>query len=173
MLGRQQGVKAARGADWACMLLHGFGSRLDVGAHAAHLTCCGGERGSSWAEESRSTTRMVPLQSGHLGRVTDGLGSSAVTSGLVRSAELPSRLKQSGSSLLRWRLARKPKLRMRTKPRGSRWSRKRRRNSSAGKLMTRFRLLWVESRQRKRTSPSAKETSLLFEMPTRWVRCFR
>ena len=38
------------------------------------VSCCGGERGSSWTEENRSTTRMVPLQSGHLGRVTDGVG---------------------------------------------------------------------------------------------------
>jgi hypothetical protein len=68
-------------------------SEADVRVHAAHLSCCGGERGSSWAEASLSTTRMVPLQSGHLGRVTAGLGSSAVSSGLVRSAELPSRLK--------------------------------------------------------------------------------
>ena len=151
------------------MLLHGLGSRLELRGHAAHLSCSGGERGSSWTEESRSTTRMVPLHSGHLGRVTDGLGSSAVSSALVRSAELPSSLKQRGRSLARWRLARKPKLRMRTNPRGSRWSRKRRRNSSAGSLMTRFRLLWAESRQRKLTLPSAKETSLLLEMPTRWV----
>jgi hypothetical protein len=151
------------------MLLHGVGSRLELRVHAAARCCLGGDRGSSGVEENRSTTRMVPLQSGHLGRVTDGLGSPVSSSALVRSAELPSRLKQRGSSLARWRLARKPKLRMRTKPRGSRWSRKRRRNSSAGRLMTRLRLLCAESRQRKLTWPSAKETSLLFAMPTRWV----
>ena len=111
--------------------------------------------------------RMVPLQSGHFGRFTDGLGSSAVSLALVRSVEVPSRLKQSGSSFARCRFARKPKLRMRTNPRGSRWSRKRRRNSSAGRLITRLRLLCAESRQRKLTWPSAKETSLLFAMPTR------
>ena len=38
------------------------------------------------------------------------------------------------------------------------------RNSSAGRLMTRFRLACAESRQRKLTWPSAKATSLLFAM---------
>ena len=58
------------------MLLHGSGSRLELNDHAASF-CCGGrgDRGSSCTEESRSTMRMVPLQSGHLGRVTHGLGS--------------------------------------------------------------------------------------------------
>ncbi len=46
--------------------------------------------------------------------------------------------KQSGRSSARRRLARNPKLRMRTKPRGSRWSRKRRRNSSTGRVISRF-----------------------------------
>jgi hypothetical protein len=46
------------------------------------------------------------------------------------SAELLSKPKQSGSSEARRRLARKPKLRIRMKPRGSRWRRKRCRNSS-------------------------------------------
>ena len=46
-------------------------------------------------------------------------------------------------------MARKPKWRMRTKPRGSRWSRKRRRNASAGKLISFFLLPCAESRQRK------------------------
>ena len=41
--------------------------------------------GSEGATElrNRSTTRMVPLQSGHLGSVTDGLGSSPVSSALA------------------------------------------------------------------------------------------
>ena len=47
------------------------------------------------------------------------------------SAEPASNWKQSGSSEARCRLARKPKLRMCMKPRGSRCSRKRRRNSSS------------------------------------------
>ena len=67
------------------MLLHGLGSRLKLRGHAAHLSCGGGERGSSWTEESRSTTRMVPLHSGHLGSVTVGLAPSAMSSALVRS----------------------------------------------------------------------------------------
>jgi hypothetical protein len=49
-----------------------------------------------------------------------------------------SKRKQSGKSIARCRLARKPKLRMRTKPRGSRCRRKPRRNSSTGRVMSRF-----------------------------------
>ena len=40
---------------------------------------------------------------------------------------------------------------MRMKPRGSRCSSQRRRNSSDGRLMTRVLFLWAESRQRKLT----------------------
>ena len=81
----------------------------------------------------------------------------------------PSSCKQSGSSVARLRLARKPKLRMRTKPGGSRCSRKRRRNSSTGRVISRFLLPCAESRQRKVTLPSARATSLWLEMATRWV----
>ena len=140
VLVRQRVVRESSGAGWVATLLHVVDSRLEWRVHAATLFCCGGERGRSWTEENRSTTRMVPLQSGHLGRVADGLSSWVVASALVRSAVLLSSLKQSGRSFARWRFARNPKLRMRTKPRGTRWSRKRRRNSSAGRLMTRLRL---------------------------------
>jgi len=58
---------------------------------------------------------------------------------------------------------------MRTNPGGNRWSRKRRRNSSTGRVMSLFLLPWAESRQRKVTLPSARATSLLLEMATRWV----
>jgi hypothetical protein len=46
--------------------------------------------------------------------------------------------KQSGNGRARCRLARKPMLRTRTKPRGGRWSRKRRRNSSTVRVNSRF-----------------------------------
>jgi hypothetical protein len=75
--------------------------------------------------------------------------------------------KQSGSSVARCRLARKPKLQMRTKPRGSRCKRKRRRNSSTGRVMSRFLLPWVESRQRKVTWPLARATNRRLEIATR------
>jgi len=75
--------------------------------------------------------------------------------------------KHSGRSKARLRLARKPKLRMRTNPGGSRWSRKRRRNSSTGRVMSRFLLLWAESRQRKVTLPWESATSLELEMAKR------
>src|SRR2546427_8483875 len=57
------------------------------------------------------------------------------------SAASWSKRKQSGKSIARCRLARKPKLRMRVKPRGSRCKRKRRRNSSTGRVMSRAMLL--------------------------------
>ena len=77
--------------------------------------------------------------------------------------------KQSGRRMARCRLARNPKLRMRTKPRGSRWSRNRRRNSSTSRVMSRFWLPWAESRHWKVTLPSERATSLRLEMATRWV----
>ena len=55
------------------------------------------------------------------------------------------------------------------KPRGSRCSRKRRKNSSTARVMTLFLLPWAESRQRKVTLPSERATNLLLEMATRWV----
>jgi hypothetical protein len=111
-------------------------------------------------------SRMVPPQCGQVGSVCDRVTSRIW---VERWCALWSSLKQSGSSLARWRLARKPKLRMRTKLRGSRCRRKRRRNSSTVRLMTRFLLPWAESRQRKLTLPSERATSLLLAMATRWV----
>jgi hypothetical protein len=60
------------------------------------------------------------------------------------SAEPASSWKQRGSSEARFRLARKPKLRMRMKQSGSRWSRKRRRNSSTGRVSSRCLLACAE-----------------------------
>ena len=80
-----------------------------------------------------------------------------------------SRWKHSGRREARLRLARNPKLRMRTKPGGNRWSRKRRRNSSTVRVMILFVLPCAESRQRKVTMPSERSTSLELEMATRWV----
>jgi hypothetical protein len=85
------------------------------------------------------------------------------------SAELASSWKHSGNSEARRRLARNPKLRMRMKLRGSRWSRKRRRNSSTGRVRSRCLLACAESRQRKVTLPRSRATSLRLEMAMRWV----
>ena len=63
--------------------------------------------------------------------------------------------------MARCRLARNPKLRIRTKPRGSRWSRNRRRNSSTSRVMSLFLLPWAESRHWKVTLPAERATSLL------------
>ena len=63
--------------------------------------------------------------------------------------------------MARLRLAKKPKLRMRTKPCGRMCSKKRHRNSSTDRGSN-FCLLWsAESRQRKVTWPSVRETSKL------------
>src|SRR6266851_8034133 len=80
-----------------------------------------------------------------------------------------SKREQSERSSARLRFARNPKLRIRTKPRGNRWRRKRRKNSSTARVMILFLLPWAESRQRKATFPSARATNLLLEMATRLV----
>lgn len=77
--------------------------------------------------------------------------------------------RHSGSSPVRLRVLRKPKCRMRTNPRGSTCSRKRRRNSSTVKLIRRFLFLWAESRHRNVTLPSSSDTSLWFEIAIRCV----
>ncbi len=51
--------------------------------------------------------------------------------------------RQSGKSSRRRRLARNPQKRMRTKPRGKVWSRKRRKNSSAVTVISRRLPLWA------------------------------
>ncbi len=158
-----EAVCITQGAERLCMREHGASSRLKLRVHAAHRSEFGGERRSSCAGVSRSMTCIGPPQSGHFGRLCDRGAWVVGSVALLRS------LKQSGSSVARCRLARKPKLRMRTKPRGSRCRRKRRRNSSTGRLIRRFLLPWAESLQRKLTLPSERATSLLLEMPTRWV----
>src|SRR5450759_4603984 len=111
---------------------------------------------------------MVPPQTGQF-KSELGLSVEGDVAGADMFSDPRSSWKQSGRSVARCRLARKPKLRMRTKPRGSRWSRKRRRNSSTARVMSLFLLPWVESRQRKVTLPSERATSLLLEMATRVI----
>jgi hypothetical protein len=111
----------------------------------------GGER--SWISEavSLSTTIIGPP---HLGQDQRSLGPAVEASCSVCGAP-PSSWKESGKVVARLRLARKPKLRMRTKPSGSRCNRKRRKNSSRDRVSNFCSLLWAESRQRKITFPSA------------------
>ena len=68
-----------------------------------------------------------------------------------KSAGRPRNWKQSGKRAARRRWARKPKWRMRTKPGGSTWSRKRRKNSSTARVIRRCWLPCAESLQRKVT----------------------
>jgi hypothetical protein len=77
----------------------------------------GGERSWSWAAVSLSMTAMEPPHwgqspSGHAGWTREASGS------VCGGATAPSSCEQSGSRVARLRLARKPKLRMRTKPLG-------------------------------------------------------
>ena len=136
--------------------------------HAAALIR-GGERSWISAAVSLSMTFIGPP---HLGQCQRS-GSSSVEEACCCSAcgccSEPNNCKQSGRSAARLRLAKKPKLRMRTKPLGSRCNRKRRRNSSIGKVMSFCSLSLAESRQRKVTFPSVNETRRWLEMATRWV----
>ncbi len=80
---------------------------------------------------------MVPPQTGQFQSESGGfMEGDAGEAGMV--SEPRSSWKQSGRRMARCRLARNPKLRMRTKPGGSRWSRKRRRNSSMDRVMSLF-----------------------------------
>src|SRR5271166_7106240 len=110
-------------------------------------------------------THIDPPQWGQSQR-SHGLWAEA---SCVASVGEPSKERQSGTVAARLRLARKPKLRMRTKPLGSRCNRKRRKNSSTDRGSNFCSLLWAESRQRIVTLPSAKETKRWLEMATRWV----
>src|SRR5260370_11609901 len=74
---------------------------------------------------------MVPPQTGQFQSGTEWVWVEVCAASICRgSPALWNRWKQSGRSVARRRLARKPKLRMRTKPRGSRWRRNRRRNKN-------------------------------------------
>src|SRR5712691_11518928 len=132
--------------------------------HAAAVST-GGERSWISAAVSLSTT-IIGLP--HLGQDQRSLGPAVEISCSVGGVA-PSSWKQSGKVVARLRLARKPKLRMRTKPSGSRCNRKRRKNSSRDRVINFCSLLWAESRQRNVTVPSANETSRWLEMATRWV----
>jgi hypothetical protein len=124
--------------------------------HAVAMRRDGGERSWIWAAVHPSTTIMGPPQ---LGQVQRGPGClAAETAGSICGCgRAPSTCRQSGSRVERRWLARKPKLRMQTKPLGSRCSRKRHRNSSSDKVINLCWLLSAESRQRKVTSWSAEE----------------
>ena len=66
---KTRAVKVAAGAGRVCMPGHGIGSRLKVLVHGARSCVHGGDRASSWAGVSRSMSRMVPPQDGHVGSV--------------------------------------------------------------------------------------------------------
>src|SRR5271155_2615974 len=138
--------------------------RIRESLHAAAMIT-GGERSWISAAVSLSMTLIGPPQ---LGQNQRSLGA-AVEACCSTCGAASSSWKQSGKVAARLRLARKPKLRMRTKPLGSRCNRKRRKNSSTGRGSSFCSLWWAESRQRNETVPSANETRRWLEIATRWV----
>ena len=121
LFGGKQGARRLR-------VLRGTECRnWELSFHAAAPASGGGERSWSWAALNRSMTRMHPP---HFGQRQRGLASGVVdvSDSVVCGGAEASAWKQSGRSVARRRLARKPKWRMRTKPLGSRCNRKRRRN---------------------------------------------
>ena len=85
---------------------------------------------------SRSMSCMDPP---HWGQVQQAAAASAfVAPGVPCARAAASERKQIGNRAVRCRVARKPKCRMRTKPLGSRCNKKRRKNSSTGKVIKRF-----------------------------------
>ena len=101
-----------------------------------------GDRSRSCWAVSFSTSTIGPPQQGQrqVARVAVLTGS---TTDELESAEVVSNCWHKGNSFERRRLARKPKLRMRTKPRGNTCRKNRRRNSSAGMVIFRLRLPWA------------------------------
>lgn len=157
-------LKADRADDgWACRQARRDGDWI---IQAALL--CGGARSRSLAAEIRSTICIGPP---HLGQSQSDCGRTAepAVAAAVLAAEACSGCRQRGSRVARQRLARKPKLRIRTKARDSTCSRKRRSNLWEARVIGLVLLPCAESRQRKVTLPSSRARSLELEMATRWV----
>src|ERR1035438_9851985 len=141
------------------------GSNRDAVFHASLGRAGGGERKHISAAVSRSRIIMGPPHWGQdheevEGNVIDVPLSSSSGSSEVggKSVGRPRNWKQRGKRAARRRWARKPKWRMRTKPVGSTWSRKRRKNSSTARVIRRCWLPCAESLQRKVTWFPARAT---------------
>src|SRR5271157_341932 len=161
--------RCPRGTEVGCVSEHGDRSRLGLWFHAAYSRGNGGARSWIWAAVSLWIRCIGPPHMGQNQKVSARTGHGASEGAGFGWLAESSKRAQSGSNRARRRLARKPKLRMRTKPRGSRCRRKRRRNSSTGRVISRFLLPWAESRHRNVTLPAARATSRWLEMATRWV----
>ena len=127
--------------------------------HAAVGSRLGGARRRSCKAVKRSTSSIGPLHRGHSqdGRACCSAWDVACLSGCADTAS--STWKQTGRSLERLRVLRKPKCRMRTKPGGNTCKRNRRKNSLTCKLISRLLFPCLESRHRKVTWSSANDTS--------------
>src|SRR5271165_5663615 len=109
--------KAPRDAEVVYVSMHAEGSRLVLWFHAGYSCENGGARSWIWAAVSLSITSIGPP---HLGQIQKaGARTGRGPGGLTRfdSCTESSKRAQSGSNRARRRLARRPKLRMRTKPR--------------------------------------------------------
>lgn len=104
----------------------------------------GGERRHISAAVSRSRTIIGPphwgqdhkeIEGSRVAGLSSPSGAGPAVAG--RSGGCPANWKQRGKRAARRRGARKPKWRMRTKPGGSTCSRKRRKNSSTGRVIRR------------------------------------
>ncbi len=151
-MGCRQVSRHTRGRAWGAGAVW---SNRNAVFHASLVRAGGGERRRISAAVSRSRIIMGPPHWGQGHEQGEGGvfgapssppgGSSGVGGKLVGR---PRSWKQTGKSALRRRWARKPKWRMRTKPGGSTWSRKRRKNSSTARVIRRCWLPCAESLQR-------------------------
>src|ERR1700737_1117381 len=127
-----------QGREIVSALTHAKVSCWKESFHAAAAARAGGERSWISAAVSLSMTNIGPP---HLGQSRGMLGSLGGKSPPSDCCGQPSKGKESGNRVARRRLARKPKLRMRTKAFGSTCKRKRRRNLSTVRVSN-FCSLW-------------------------------
>lgn len=109
-------MESRRGRDLLFVPMGTESSVLETAVHAAHPMVSGGARSRSCAAEIRSTICIAPP---HLGQRSADRLADRVAVAPVLSVKACSNSRQRGSRMARRRLARKPKLRMRTKPRGA------------------------------------------------------
>jgi hypothetical protein len=144
--GRTPAGRAWLGGFWCsgtlqlCMPEHAWCPRLDSAQEVSTKLRKSTAPGTSCSAVSLSMINMDPPQTGqdHEGGGWGEAGHGEDGVGLAGSS-----CRQRGKRVARRRLARKPKKRMRTKPLGSTWSRKRRKNSSAVRVIFRFLLPWA------------------------------
>jgi len=163
------GVSRAQGKGFLFVPKDAERAQPGQSGHATHLIASGGGTEQKLGcGNPFDDAHGCPADRGNATRIEVDQRKAALPGGLS-SVRWRKSSKQMGSRLARRRLARKPRLRMRTKPRGNTCRRKRRRNSSTDNVIGFFLLPCAESRHRKVTWPWSSVTSLWLEMATRWV----